>query len=142
GRRGLPFAQGHRVFGGTSVDMMVATEALGEARVVEPYLATVGLGGRVVARAGSAAQQERILPSLIQGKLKMALAQTERGARYDLRQVSMRARTSGDSFVLDGEKCLVLHGGGAGLLVAAAGLGGGGTDPPRARPLPVLRHVP
>ena len=40
-------------------------EALGEALVVEPYLATVGLGGQFVARGGTEAQQQRILPALI-----------------------------------------------------------------------------
>src|SRR5919204_6076433 len=65
---GVPFDAEYGGFGATTVDMLVVMEALGEALVVEPYLATVGLGGRFVARAGSKAQQERILPSLIQGR--------------------------------------------------------------------------
>ena len=63
---------------------MVVMEALGEGLVVEPYLATVGLGGRFVARAGTPAQQKRILPALIAGQAQLAFAHTERGARYDL----------------------------------------------------------
>ena len=47
---GVPFDAEHGGFGGTTVDMMVVMEAFGEALVVEPYLATVGLGGRFVAR--------------------------------------------------------------------------------------------
>ena len=117
---GVPFAAEHGGFGGTTVDMMVVMEALGEFLLVEPYLATVGLGGRLVSRAGTAAQQARILPALIQGKLKMALAQTERAARYDLRHVALAAKTAGDGWVLDGEKRLVLHGGCADLLVVSA----------------------
>src|ERR1041384_733747 len=50
-----------------------------------------GFGGSFVARAGTAAQQQRILPALVQGKHTMAFAHTEPGARYDLRQVSLRA---------------------------------------------------
>ncbi|HEU5197783.1 MAG TPA: acyl-CoA dehydrogenase family protein, partial [Methylomirabilota bacterium] len=92
---GVPFDAAHGGFGGTTIDMMVVMEAFGEFLVLEPYLATVGLGGRFVARGGSAAQQTRILPALIQGKLKMAFAQTERGARYDLRHVATRAAKSG-----------------------------------------------
>jgi alkylation response protein AidB-like acyl-CoA dehydrogenase len=125
---GVPFAAGHGGFGGTTVDMMVVMEALGEALVVEPYLATVGLGGRFVARGGSAAQQERLLPGLIRGTIRMALAQTERGARYDLRQVAVRARRSGDGWVLDGDKCMVLHGGCADWLVVSARTAGGDAD--------------
>jgi alkylation response protein AidB-like acyl-CoA dehydrogenase len=125
---GVPFDAEHGGFGGTTVDMMVVMEAFGEFLVVEPYLATVGLGGRFVARGGTSAQQQRILPALIQGKLKMAFAQTERGARYDLRHVATRAAKSGDGWTLDGEKAVVLHGGGADLLVVSARTAGGERD--------------
>ena len=81
---GVPFDAEHGGYGGSTVDMMIVMEALGEALVVEPYLATVGLGGRFVARGGTAAQQKRVLPDLTQGKTKLAFAQTERGGRYDL----------------------------------------------------------
>src|SRR5512147_2989405 len=84
GLLGLPFAEEHGGFGGSAVDLMLVMEAMGEALVVEPYLATVGLGGRLVAQAGSAAQQKRILPALIQGQRRLALAHTETAARYDL----------------------------------------------------------
>jgi len=126
---GVPFDAEHGGFGGTTVDMMVVMEALGEALVVEPYVATVGLGGRFVARAGSAAQRDRILPAVTQGKTKLAFAQTESGARYDLARVGMRARRSGDGFTLDGEKTAVLHGGAANVLVVSARTSGGDADP-------------
>jgi alkylation response protein AidB-like acyl-CoA dehydrogenase len=116
----VPFDAEHGGFGGTTVDMMVVMEAIGEALVAEPYLATVGLGGRFVARGGSAEQQARILPALIQGKLKMAFAQTELGARWDRHRVSTRATKSGDGWVLEGDKRAVLHGGCADLLVVSA----------------------
>ena len=125
---GVPFDSAHGGYGGTTVDMMVVMEALGEFLVVEPYLATVGLGGRFVARAGSAAQQSRLLPPLIEGKLKMAFAQTEAGARYDLHHVATRATRSGDGFVLDGAKRVALHGGCADVLVVSARTAGGPTD--------------
>jgi pimeloyl-CoA dehydrogenase small subunit len=125
---GVPFEAEHGGFGGTTVDMLVVMEALGEALVVEPYLATVGLGGRAVARGGSAAQRARILPALIQGKLKMAFAQTEADARWDLAHVSTRAKKSGDGWVLEGDKRAVLHGGCADLLVVSARTAGEPAD--------------
>jgi pimeloyl-CoA dehydrogenase small subunit len=128
GLLGLPFDEAHGGFGGTTVDVMLVMEAIGEGLLVEPYLATVGLGGRFVARAGSKAQQDRILPALIQGKHTMAFAHTEPGARYDLRQVGLRARRSGEGWVLDGDKRVVLHGGGADTLVVSARTAGGDTD--------------
>jgi alkylation response protein AidB-like acyl-CoA dehydrogenase len=128
GLLGVPFDDEYGGFGGTTVDMMIVMEAFGEGLLVEPYLATVGLGGRFVARGGTAAQKSRILPALIQGKTKMAFAQTERGARYDVQHVSMRAKKSGDGWVLDGDKCMVLHGGGADLLVVSARTAGQARD--------------
>jgi alkylation response protein AidB-like acyl-CoA dehydrogenase len=127
GLLGLPFAETHGGFGGTTVDVMLVMEAIGEGLLVEPYLATVGLGGRFVARAGSKGQQDRILPALIQGKHTMAFAHTEPGARYDLGQVGLRARRSGEGWVLDGDKRMVLHGG-ADTLVVSARTAGGDTD--------------
>jgi len=125
---GVPFAEAYGGFGGNTVDMMVVMEALGEALVVEPYLATVGLGGQLVARGGSDEQKSRILPGLIQGKTKLAFAHTERGARYDARQVALAAKKSGDGYVLDGEKSVVLHGGSADILVVSARTSGGASD--------------
>ena len=128
GLLGLPFEEAHGGFGGTTVDVMLVMEAIGEGLLVEPYLATVGLGGRFVARAGGKGQQDRILPALIQGKHKLAFAHTEPGARYDLRQVGLRARRAGEGWVLDGDKRMVLHGGGADTLVVSARTAGADTD--------------
>ena len=125
---GVPFDAEHGGFGGNTVDMMVVMEALGEALVVEPYLATVGLGGRFIVRGGTVAQQKQILPSVIAGKTKMAFAQTEPGARYELARVSARATPSGDGWVLEGDKRAVLHGGCADLLVVSARTAGGEGD--------------
>src|SRR3989442_3454271 len=101
---GVPLEEKFGGFGGTTVDMMVVMEALGEALVVEPYLATVGLGGRVVARGGTAPQQARILAALIAGQTKIAVAPTEPQARYDLARVATRATASGGGSGLQGDK--------------------------------------
>jgi len=128
GLLGLPFAEVHGGFGGSTVDVMLVMEAIGEGLLVEPYLATVGLGGRFIARAGSKAQQERILPALIEGKHTLAFAHTEPGARYDLRQVGLKARRQGEGWVLDGDKAMVLHGGSDDTLVVSARTASGDTD--------------
>jgi len=129
GLLGVPFAEEHGGFGGTAVDVMLVMEAIGEALVVEPYLVNVGLAGRLIARGGSAEQQKRILPALIQGKRRLAFAHTERGARYDLRHVGARAKRSGQGFMLDGEKRAVLHGAAADTLIISARTSGSDTDP-------------
>jgi pimeloyl-CoA dehydrogenase small subunit len=128
GLLGVPFDPEHGGFGGNAVDVMVVMEAIGEALVVEPYLATVGLGGQFVARGGTAALQQQVLPAVIQGKAKLALAHTEQGGRYDLSHVATRARRAGDGWVLDGGKYAVLHGACADLLVVSARTAGHGGD--------------
>jgi pimeloyl-CoA dehydrogenase small subunit len=129
GLLGLPFAAEYDGFGGSAVDVMIVMEAIGEALVVEPYLSTVGLGGQFVARGGSPAQQKRWLPAIAQGKCRMALAHVEPGGRYDLADVSARARRTREGYVLDGDKRVVLHGGAADVLVVSARTAGARTDP-------------
>ena len=49
GLLGLPFSPGFGGFGGGAVDLMSVMEAFGDALVVEPYLATIGLGAQFIA---------------------------------------------------------------------------------------------
>ncbi len=128
GLMGLPFPAEHDGFGGTAVDVMIVMEAIGDALIVEPYLSTVGVGGQFVARGGTPAQQKRLLPTIAQGKCRLAFAHVEPGARYDLAQVGLRAQRQGDGFVLDGDKRMVLHGAAADILVVSARTSGSGTD--------------
>ena len=128
GLLGLPFPETHGGFGGNAVDVMLVMEALGEALVVEPYLTNVGIAGQLVLRAGSEAQQKQILPALIQGQQRLAFAHTEAGARYELRHVGVRAKRTGDGWVLEGDKRAVLHAGAAQTLVVSARTSGSDTD--------------
>ena len=80
----VPAEQGG--FGGGAVDLMGVMEAFGEALVVEPYVPTV-LATRLIARAGSAAQKDAILPAVAEGRMKLAFGHAEKGARYRLESV-------------------------------------------------------
>ena len=108
GLLGIPFAPEQGGFGGGATDLMSAMEAIGEGLVVEPFLATVGLAAQLVARGGSEVQKKAILPAVIEGRLKMAFAHTEIGARYDLAHVAASAKKAGSVWLLDGEKRVVL----------------------------------
>ena len=108
GPTGLPFSPDYGGFGGGAVDLMGVMEAVGDALLVEPYLATVGLGAQFVARAGSDAQKKAILPAVVEGRLKMAFAHTEKGARYNLSKVTAQAKNSGAGWEISGDKFVVL----------------------------------
>ncbi|MGE3862603.1 MAG: acyl-CoA dehydrogenase family protein [Burkholderiaceae bacterium] len=124
----LPFAADDGGFGGGAIDMMAVMEAIGEALVVEPFVSTVGLAGRLLARAGSPAQRQALLPGVIDGSLKLAFAFSERGSRYDLERVATTAQRRGDGWVLDGAKEIVLHAPMADKLVVSARTAGGVAD--------------
>jgi len=120
GLLGLPFAESHGGFGGGAVETMIVLEAFGRGLVLEPYFATVILGGGLIRRLGSPEQQQALLPQVAQGKLKLAFAHVERQSRYDLGDVATTARQDGDAWVLDGAKSVVLHGDCADRLLVTA----------------------
>jgi len=120
GLAGLCLPVEHGGFGGGAVDAMPVMEAIGEALIVEPYIATVGLGAQLVARGGTATQKDRILPEVAAGDLTLAFAHTEADARYELTHVATIANRRGAGFVLDGEKRVVVHGEHADLLIVSA----------------------
>ena len=55
-----------------SSETMIVMEALGKALVLEPYLATVVLGGGFLRHGGSVAQKEAHIPSIIDGSKTFA----------------------------------------------------------------------
>jgi alkylation response protein AidB-like acyl-CoA dehydrogenase len=128
GLLGLGLPPDYGGFGGGARACMSVMEAFGEALVVEPYLTTV-MTAQFVARGGTPAQKESILGEVAAGKRVLAFAQTEAGARYNLAQISTRARATGGGYVIDGEKSAVIHGPCADLLLVSARTAGRGADP-------------
>src|ERR1700749_2587586 len=120
GLLGLPFAEEDGGFGAGAVETMIVMEALGKALVLEPYLATVVIGGGFLRRGGSAAQKAAYLPSIIDGSKTMAFAQLEKHSRYDLADITTTAKKKGDGWVIDGEKFVVINGENADTLIVTA----------------------
>jgi alkylation response protein AidB-like acyl-CoA dehydrogenase len=119
GLTGLPFSPDHGGFGGGAIDLMGVMEAFGDALVVEPYLPTL-LAARLVSKNGSSEMQGQVLAPIVEGKLKLAFAHTEKGARYRLDQVGATAKKAGGGWVLEGEKKAVLGASMADKLVVSA----------------------
>ncbi|MBV9376563.1 MAG: acyl-CoA dehydrogenase family protein [Alphaproteobacteria bacterium] len=129
GLLGLPFAEDHGGFGGGPIEVMLVMEAFGRVLALEPYLATVVLGGTALRLAGSDAQKTALLPRVAKGDLILAFAHGERQARYDLSDVMTTAKRKGSGWVLDGAKTVVLHGDSAQRLVVSARTSGERDDP-------------
>ncbi len=128
GLLGLGLPPDYGGFGGGARACMSVMEAFGDALVVEPYLSTV-MTAQLVARGGTPAQRALILGDVAVGKRVLAFAQTEAGARYNLAEVSTRARATAGGYVIDGEKRTVIHGPCADLLVVSVRTGGRDADP-------------
>ena len=128
GLLGLPFSEELGGFGGGPVESMIVAEAFGRALVVEPYLATVVLGGGLIRRAADPAMQAELLGQVAAGELLLAFAHVERQSRYELHNVSTIARQEGARWRLEGEKGVVLHGDTANKLLVTARTAGGTRD--------------
>jgi alkylation response protein AidB-like acyl-CoA dehydrogenase len=126
GLLGLPFAEADGGFGGGGVETMLVMEALGKGLVVEPYFATVILGGGALRLAGSAAQKAARIEGLVVGGCRMALAHSERGGpRHTVDHLLSRATRAGEGWRLEGAKIAVIAGDSADELVVSAATEGG-----------------
>jgi len=128
GLLGLTTPEEHGGYGGSPVDTLVVMQAIGNGLVVEPYLASAVLGTGLIARAGSAAQKERLLPAAARGELLLTLAHAEPDSRYELAAVTATARRQGTDFVLRGHKAVVPWGAQADRLIVSARTSGGPRD--------------
>ena len=124
GLLGLPFDEKFGGFGGGPVETMIVMEAFGKVLALEPFFATVVLGGGFIRLGGSEAQKKELLPKIADGSLLLAFAQTERQARFDLFDVATAAKRDGNGFVIDGSKSVVLHGDVADKLIVSARVSG------------------
>lgn len=120
GLMALPFSEEDGGLDGTPVETMIVMESLGRALALEPYFATVILGGGALKAAASADQRAELVPQIAEGSLKLALAHTERNSRYDLHHVETRAVKDGDGWRLTGRKSVVLHGEAADRIIVVA----------------------
>ena len=129
GLLGLPFAEEYGGFGGGAIETMLVMEAFGRGLILEPFVATVVLGGTALRLGGTDAQKSRVLPAIAEGRMKLAFAHAERQARYDVTDVMTTARRDGAGWVLDGAKSVVTHGDCADTLVVSARSSGERDDP-------------
>src|SRR3954470_15900702 len=99
GITGLPLSTDYGGFGGGAIDLMGVMEAFGEALAVEPYLPTL-----VAARLLAASRKSELLSAVGEGKLRLAFAHAEAGARHRLDHVKATAKKAGNGWTIDGEK--------------------------------------
>ncbi|RLM48979.1 acyl-CoA dehydrogenase family protein, partial [Halorubrum sp. Atlit-28R] len=100
---------------GSAVDMLIVMKELGRGLVVEPFFATA-LGAEFLKRTGG----HEILEKVATGEAKLACALNERDAAHDLFDLAVSAKASGNGYLLNGEKTVVIHGAQADALIVSA----------------------
>lgn len=103
-------------------------EALGRGLVVEPLGESVLLAGGLFERLANADLKSAWLDELIAGTRRLAFAHREQGARDNIAWVETRAEATGDGFVLNGAKSLVVSGAGAEAYLVSARVAGASGD--------------
>ena len=124
---GASFAEEHGGLGGGLLENLLVMQAFGGALVVEPYLSTVVIGGGLLRRVGGG-EAQRLIPLIIAGDLRIALAQREEQGRDCLHDVACRAQREAEGYRLNGKKCLVLGAPWASHLLVSARTAGTSRD--------------
>ena len=101
------------------VEAGVVMEEIGRNLTPSPFLSTSIVGATALLRDGNKARSRELLPKIAAGDLLLALAVDER-AKHAPSATALRAERSGNGFALTGDKCFVVDGHIADLLIVAA----------------------
>jgi len=124
GLTALPFSEDDGGIGGGPVETMIVMETFGRSLALEPYFASIVLGGGFLRHGASAKVRAGVLPKVVAGETLLSFAHIERQARYDLADVAATAKKDGAGYVLDGAKSLAPHGDVADKIVVSARISG------------------
>jgi alkylation response protein AidB-like acyl-CoA dehydrogenase len=120
GLTALNVPEEHGGLGAGPIDTMLVMNALGEGLVLEPYLSAAVITPALLNRIDDAKAAADLLPAIASGERIVIFAHQEPKTRGELNHVATRAEKSGDSYVLDGHKSVVMNGGAADELIISA----------------------
>ena len=120
GLLGLTFDEQYDGAGMGGAELATVMESFGRALVLEPFFATVVLGGTLVSQAGTPEQKAAILPKVAAGELLLAFAYAEPGTRWSQTDIAATAVQSGEGWTISGEKIAVLGADSADTLIVSA----------------------
>jgi alkylation response protein AidB-like acyl-CoA dehydrogenase len=120
GLLGLTFDEQYDGAGMGAAELATVMESFGRSLVLEPFFATVVLGGTLVSLAGTPEQKAAILPRVAAGELLLAFGYAEPGTRWSQTDIAATAVRSGDGWTVSGEKIAVLGADSADTLIVSA----------------------
>lgn len=118
----LPFEEAHGGAAASNKDLAVFIEALGyhHAGITSAYMTTVIYGGLHLQFHGADWMRRKLLPKLIDGRLRMAVGYTEPSGGSDAAAILTRAKRDGDDYVISGQKVFITNAHVADYLVITA----------------------
>ncbi|MGY3410874.1 alkylation response protein AidB-like acyl-CoA dehydrogenase [Bradyrhizobium sp. GM5.1] len=123
-----PFSEGAGGLGGGPLSTMIVMHEFGRHLVLEPFVETVVLAGGLIEHVGTPEQQQSFIPEIIDGSKIWTLAWTEKASRFDLANVTTRARREGSDHILTGAKTMVIAAPWADYLIVSARTSGDDRD--------------
>jgi len=120
GLTALNVPEEHGGLGAGPIDTMLVMNALGAGLVLEPYLSGAVITPALLSRSDDAKAAADLLPPVASGERIVIFAHQEPKTRGEINHVATRAEKSGDSYVLDGHKSVVMNGGAADELLISA----------------------
>ena len=116
----IPISEENGGLGGSAADIISVMQPFGRAAAVEPLLPCAIFAGHFIDRFGSFEQRQKYVPQIIEGVTQIAVAHTERTARFDLGFVTTTYRQKGNDYVLNGHKSFVMGSGAADAFIISA----------------------
>ncbi|HSZ07170.1 MAG TPA: acyl-CoA dehydrogenase [Steroidobacteraceae bacterium] len=113
----VPVAQGGLGFG--PLETLSVMGACGRSLLLEPFSSSAVIATAAL-RAFDDAAAAQLLTHMASGEAIAVLAHYEPDSRFETQWVSTRAQASGDHYLLDGHKAVVLHAGAADTLLISA----------------------
>lgn len=127
GWTGMIFPEAYGGFDFGCMGLAGCLEELGHSLVASPLLSSVVLAGSTLLHAGSEEQKLALLPAIVSGEKRLALAVDE-GYHHDPAGIACTATPEGHTYILNGCKTRVIDGPGADLFIVAARTSGAPGD--------------
>jgi 3-oxocholest-4-en-26-oyl-CoA dehydrogenase beta subunit len=107
GWMGVVIPEEYGGLGGDFLELAILLEAMGETNCPGPFFSTVVLGALPLLLAGNEDQKKELLPQITDGKLMTAFALADPGVYFDPANVTMKAVSDHDGYILTGTKLFV-----------------------------------
>jgi acyl-CoA dehydrogenase len=127
GWSGMIYPEAYGGFDFGTMGLAACFEEFGRTLVSSPLMSSVVLAGSAILFAGSEEQKSALLPQIVSGEKRLALAVDE-GFHHQPSKIACSAKVEGNTFILNGTKTRVIDGNGADLLVIAARTSGNPGD--------------